>query len=71
MDKESDKREGKTLNKSFIEPEEQIKISDIFKFKLIFWVLSLNSMLIYGAFCAFTGFANNLLTAVFNAGILY
>jgi uncharacterized membrane protein (DUF485 family) len=68
MDKESDRREGKIKTASFIEPEEEINLRDIFKFDKIFWVLCVNCVLIYGAFYSFTGFANNLLTATFNLG---
>ena len=66
MDREADRREGK-LKGGANEPDEsdQIKFSDLKNFNSTFWLLTLNCMLIYGAFFSFTGNANDLLNAMF------
>ena len=66
MDREADRREGK-LKGGANEPDEsdQIKLSDLKNFNLTFWLLTLNCMLIYGAYFSFTGNANDLLNVMF------
>ncbi len=67
MDREADRREGK-LKGGANEPDEsdQIKFKDLKNFNMTFWLLTLNCMLIYGAFFSFTGNANDILNKMFN-----
>ena len=66
MDREADRREGKLKGgANEVDESEQIKFSDFKNFNLTFWLLSINCMLIYGAFFSFTGNANDCLNKMF------
>jgi len=47
------------VTKSFDESE-AIKLTDITSFSLLFWLLTINCMIIYGAYFAFTDNANDI-----------
>lgn len=67
LDRESDRREGKlNIRQSAIDDAEKIKLSDIKEFSLPLWILTANCALIYGAFFALNGNANDLLNKKFN-----
>lgn len=69
MDRESDRREGKLQEdqrrSSFIDDNEQVRISDIKNFSSQFWILVLNCALIYGSFFSFNANANDLLHSLY------
>lgn len=65
MDKESDRREGKDGKKDEGSEEESIRFSDFKNLNSSFWLLTLNCMLIYGAFFTFNGNANDCLGKLF------
>lgn len=64
MDKESDRREGITKSHDIDETDE-IHWGDIKKFRLLFWLLLANCLLIYGSFFGFTNNGNDILVKIF------
>ena len=64
MDKESDRREG-VAKGSMVADTEKIQLSDLKNLRLLYWLLLINCLLIYGSFFGFTNNANDLLHQTF------
>lgn len=67
MDYKADKTEGKLRSQHQAnDPSTQIRLSDLKKFNFFFWLILVNSLLVYSVLSAFLSSANDFLVKQFN-----
>jgi len=60
LDKKADIEDGKDINKEVTE-EEKFRLSDIKDFKLVYWIITINCVMMYGGIFPFIQNASGLL----------